>query len=294
MEPQAAKFSEFRSTCEAHTTQIPRLKIIIEQVDTAITTLTPKVETLPFFLKANVDFNLYALADLNKSLVGMLEGNRSCTVEALSRVASEQAVNLIYVIEGNSDERAKSLISHHVTEATRKTRLWLKFSEANKNNGSAQSAKQKLDHLLYWREQLDASHRFKGVKSWPSAIDRFADVGAEELYRTIFAASSDAIHGFPDDIFNSTILNYSPEEIRGDAFNAYVAEKHSFAVFLATYAIGLYVGAIHSLAIRLDAQSLAEELMGMAEVVNSMIATHESDHKKMESMLRSNVQSRSD
>ncbi|WP_027468489.1 DUF5677 domain-containing protein [Deefgea rivuli] len=271
------KISEVRNMCEAHLSQIPPLKIIVEQLDAAISILIPKMETLPFFLKANVDFNLYALADLNKSLVEMLESNRSCTVEALSRVASEQAVNLIYVIGGNADERAKSLISSYVTEATKKTLLWLKFSEAHKKNSSVQSARQKLEHLQYWREQFDLSLRFKGVKPWLSAFDRFSAVGAEELYRTVFASSSDAIHGFPDDIFNSTTLNYLPEVTREDAFKSYLAEKKSFAVFLTLCAIGLYVNAIHSLALKLEIPDLAEELMGKIEVVNSMITTHEND-----------------
>lgn len=281
---QTNKFSEFRTTYEAHTTQIPILKKLTLQVVKSIKTLSPEVQKLPFFLKENVDFNLYALADLNESLIKILEHNSLCSVEALSRVATEQAVSLIYVIDGDSDERAKSLISHYIAVSTKNARHWLEFADSHGLDGSVQSAKQKLQHLLYWEEQFGASQRFKGVEAWPKYVsDRFESIGAMELYHTIFAPSSDSIHGFPEDIFNSTILRYYPDEIRDDAFKSYLAEKRSFAIFLAAHSVGMFIEAMYRLALKIDAKDIAREFESMAETVNSVIATHENDHKKMKS-----------
>ncbi|MFZ2524742.1 MAG: DUF5677 domain-containing protein [Candidatus Ferrigenium altingense] len=282
MKKRTDKLSKFRTTYNAHKTQIPTLQRLTLQTNKVIGTLSPDVQKLPFFLRQNVDFNLYALADLNESLVKMLEANRTCSVEALARVATEQAVNLIYVIESESDDRAKSVISRHLAKSTENAECWLKFANLHGLDESTQSAKKKLQHLQYWKGLLDENQQLKSIETWPlSTKKRFSIVGLENLYHTIFSASSDAIHGFHEDIFNSTILHYYPDEIRDDAFGNYLVEKQSFAIFLAAYSVALYIQALYSLAIRVNAQDAGEKLKDMLEVANALISTHENDHKQM-------------
>ncbi len=72
----------------------------------------------------------------------------------------------------------------------------------------------------------------------------------------------------------------SMNEIRDDGFKGHLAEKQSFSIYLAAYSVALYIQALYSLTIRVDAHDIGERLKSMAEVVNSIIATHENDHKQ--------------
>lgn len=281
MKKRTGKISEFSSVYNAHKAQIPALRKLTSQALEITDILSKNISKLPFFLRENVDFNLYALADLNESIVQILETNRTCSAEALSRVAIEQAVNLIYTIECTTDDRAKSLISYHLAKSTKDADNWLQFAKSQGLEESVKSAQRKIQHLKSCKDMLDVNRQLSSNEEWPRSVKkRFDLIGIESLYHTIFSASSDAIHGFHEDIFNSTILQCTPNEIRDDAFRGYLAEKRSFSVYLSVYSVALYIQALYDLAIKVEAQDIAEELKSMVTVVNSMITTHENDHKQ--------------
>ena len=181
-----------------------------------------------------------------------------------------------------TDERAKALITHYLTKSMENAKRWRAFSESNGLDESIQSAKRKIDHLQSWKERFNSGAQAAKIDTWPSSANqRFREVGIEELYHTIYSSSSDSIHGFKEDIFNSTILQYYPDAIRDEAFKGYVAEKQSFAVFLSAQSVSLLIQALYNLALKVDARASGEKLKSMIETVNAVIASHENDHKQM-------------
>jgi hypothetical protein len=281
MQSKRHSFWDVRGVFDHHVTHIPVLRQLVSDLRQIADKLSPKANVLPQFSRVNVNFSLYALRDLNESLVEALERDRVCSVEALSRVAIEKAVNLMYVVDDENDERAKSLLLHYLSISKRNAKSWLKHSLEKKRATAIEAGQKKLKALNYWVNRFGPANQFGNLSAWPNAADRFKAVGAESFYRTAFATASDAIHGFSEDIFNLTVFSSIKAEEQDEAFKAYFAEKRSFAVYLAATCLGLFLEALYRLAVKLQDVDSAEELLRMVSTVNSIIVQHDEDNRIM-------------
>ncbi|MFM4732126.1 hypothetical protein [Aeromonas salmonicida] len=91
-----------------------------------------------------VQYNYYLerISELNFSLQNSLTLGKYATVEALSRVALESSVNLMYLLGEKENERAMGLLTGHIRKNLYKAKKWNEHSVTQKNEiGIKQSEK---------------------------------------------------------------------------------------------------------------------------------------------------------
>ena len=117
----------------------------------------------------------------------------------------------------------------------------------------------------------------KTVKGWPDACSRFRDAGYEHFYHILFAPASDSIHGFSNDIFNRFLGEALPvsEEERNEYFEGQLAEKISFAYYLATHSILFFCAAASHIAERAEDEEASEKLHIIGKTLETMLVEHE-------------------
>jgi hypothetical protein len=226
--------------------------------------------------KIQVQTILEILDDLNNCLLISLSNQLYSSVEALSRVALENTINLIFIAEGDDDKRAKSLLNSYATTSKVRAEQWynytVKVSDLEGRSRAGRLISYIDEHIKVF---LSPFRNDKEVKGWSSARSRFEAVGLEHLYHILYAPSCNSIHSFSEDIYNVTFAENTPEILREEAFNAILAEKISFAYYLATNAVFLYAEAVYRLAIRLERSKVEVKILEVKEGLWQLVMEHE-------------------
>lgn len=229
---------------------------------------------LPFLIKIQAQSLLEILEDLNSSLISSLSKGLYSSVEALSRVAIENAINVMYICGEDDTFRAKSLLKSYVTSSRERGEKWLKYSVIERDSVAEDRANTFLETLKTAKTFLTFFND-PNVKGWPDARARFRAVGIENLYHVLFAPSSNAVHGFSEDVYNLMYVEFVPVQFRQKMFNSYNAEKTSFAYYLATNAILLYCEAVFKLSLKMENEDVAGKLFDVREKLFKLISEHE-------------------
>lgn len=226
-------------------------------------------------LKKQCDYLLQSVAELNQGIILCLESKLYSSVESLSRIAIEHAVNLIYIVEGEEHQRAKSLLKHYVIDTKKRAERWLVYSTKHDDEKATAKAELKLEYIKEISE-LNPSLIKKDVKGWPDARARFRETGLESLYHVLFSSASDSVHSLSEDIFNLTIIENFPESAKDSGLIGFISEKTSFAFYLATNSLGLFAEAAARLASRMEDELVLEKLIEVSPEINLLVAEHES------------------
>ena len=238
-------------------------------------------------LKSQCEYFLFSISEITKSLMLSLENNCYSSAEALARISVEYSINLIYVVEGEGHDRAKSLLKNYLLESKRKTDKWKSYVASEGNEKSVEMANSKLDYL----DALQSLHPElvdKNIKGWPDARTRFEKVGLESLYHTIFASASDSVHSLSEDAFNIMIVESGPEEAKKAAADAVFAEKRSFAFYLASWAILCFAEAAARLASEMGESQTGERIEQVTSKVGKLIEEHEALSEKYHGLVTNN------
>lgn len=229
---------------------------------------------LPFILKVEVDTLLEIVADLNRSLLLSLKNSLFSSVEALSRVALENTVNLIYICEDDESKRSDALLKSYLLTSQTRAQKWLDFAVLIKDEISESRARVFFEHLKRVKNFLPLFKDPK-TKGWPDARARFKAVGLEKLYHILYAPTCNSIHSFSEDIYNQMLVEHSLPEYTEALFDSVRAEKSSFAHYLATNAMIFYVEAIVRIANKLNNQLVENNMISIKGQLMELIDEHE-------------------
>lgn len=260
-----------------HKNHLTTLSTCLEEVTKGARALhVERDNPLPFILKVQAQTLLEILDDLNSSLVASLSKGFYSSVEALSRVALENTINLIYIFEDDEVLRAKSLLNSYLTTSKKRAEKWLDYAVNVKDVEGEQRARTFIQHLKdNIKTFLSPFRKDPKIKGWPDARARFKAVGLENLYHILYAPSCNSVHSFSEDIYNFTYAEYTPPVVRAEIFNGMMAEKTSFAYYLATNAVLLYSEAIQRLAVRFENEEIEKDVFGEKQKLWRLITEHE-------------------
>lgn len=230
-------------------------------------------DKLSFILKVEVDTLLEIVADLNGSLLLSLKNCLYSSVEALSRVAMENTVNLIYISEDSN--RGDALLKSYLLTSQARAQKWLDFAIIVKDDASESRARIFFEHLKRVKKFLPLFKDPK-VKGWPDARARFKAVGLEKLYHILYAPTCNSVHSFSEDIYNQMLVEHSLPEFTEALLDSVKAEKTSFAYYLATNAIIFYVEALERLAVKFNNKLIEEKASDIKDTLLRLIGEHES------------------
>lgn len=228
--------------------------------------------------KLQIQYILKAIAEINKCIVASLKWQCFTVSEALSRIAIEHSVNLMFVLDGEEHDRSKSFLKHYIVKSKEKAQKWLDYSNKSNDHGAIEAAKSKISYL----EILSNNNKGlvgKDVKGWKDARQRFAEVGVEKLYHVLFASSSDSIHSLSEDIFNLTIIETQHESMGRIAYKGFLAEKLSFAYYLSANSLSFFAEALHRLACYMGENAIANEAVVTGEKLVKVIKEHNETEK---------------
>jgi len=195
-----------------------------------------------------------AYQHITGSLILYLVGlNSSC--EALSRVAFESSVNVLYILkDSNRMERIIYHFSSYVVSERKQNQNW---SESIANLNAQDQIPQKRG-IAQKSEYLDMVENFlTGVanelglsyppqKSPKSAYDKFEELGRKTAYRTLYAAMSSQIHNDAEDLLASFLLsalNYTDEEQGSEFRRKLTKETENFSRLMLYSSLQYYLEA---------------------------------------------------
>ncbi len=216
------------------------------------------------------------ISDLNRGILQCLKIESYSGAETLSRTSLENSINLIIFSKNKTSAKPKSIIVHYLKTSKIRAQKWLRYARENNDTESIKRSSefsQWLDSLRGLFGDLET----KEVKGWPDAYSRFKEAGYEHFYHILFAPASDSTHGFSNDIFNRFFGELLPvnETERQQLFDGQLAEKISFAYYLATFSILFYCAAASHIAERAENEEASKKIDTIAKCLQAMITEHE-------------------
>ncbi len=215
----------------------------------------------------NVDVTLYAL-----------KSHAYSTAEALSRVAIEHSVNLIYLLSENTKERGISFIKSYLERTEKASSQWQRLAADQGDETGEAIASQKAETCRFYQKLFIINPGLEHIPGWPVKIfDLFKSVGLEGSYRTIYASGSNSVHSLSEDIFNIYLNNHPglPREV--DMNEASEVERMSFAVFLSMSAVYFFNLAIVALAVKMEDEVAAKRIVQAREEIEALLSQHHED-----------------
>jgi hypothetical protein len=217
--------------------------------------------------------SLQAISEVTEAAVTVLTSGCWTAAEALSRIAIEHSVNMIYVLADSDGGRVRSLLKYYIDDSIRRANNWLKSSEQKNHANGIEAAQLKLHYL---QELKISNDSWYGVaKGWPDARRRFEETGLGHQYHVLFATASDSVHGLAEDVFNLVAVNKLPEGVQSEGKDAISAERASFAVYLVTNSLLFYCEAVHYLADALGDVAAMEAVKRVGAKLRTVIDEHE-------------------
>jgi hypothetical protein len=264
---------------EAHKDQLGVLKDCQRDIYRVLKTIDLKAAgEYKFISKVACYVMAENIDDINHGMLQSLEINCYSAVESLARVSIENSINLMYVIKDRDSLKPRSLIKSYLTSSSKRAVHWLNYAKTIDDAKYLERAKIFSDHMENITGIFKDINNSDAFPHWPDARSRFRSVGLEAFYHILFAPTSDSIHGFSEDIFNSLLIDLSPNEIdvKYALLKAQKAEKLSLAYYLTTNAVLFFCDAAHRICCRSECETEAAELDKVAIKLNNVIAVHES------------------
>ncbi|KWU52555.1 DUF5677 domain-containing protein [Pseudomonas palleroniana] len=260
-----------------HKRHLPALEQLQEKIDEVLHSVNLD-EAGAFKLVSKVCCYTTAdiISDLNIAILQSLRIGSYSAAEALSRSSLENSINLILFSKDTTSSRPKSILLNHLKTSKIRARKWHRYA-IESNNAESIERSRDFEHSLDIMGNLFGDLDSKSVKGWPDAYSRFKDAGYEHFYHILFAPASDSIHGFSNDIFNRFLGEKLPvsEEERSDYFEGQLAEKNSFAYYLATNCILFFCAAASHIAERAEDEKASEKFHIMGKALEAMLMEHE-------------------
>ena len=260
-----------------HKRHLPELEKLQYQIDEILHGISlDEAGSFKFISKVCCYTTADIIADLNIAIIQSLKIGSYSAAEALSRSSLENSINLILFSQDPTTSRPKSILLNYLKTSKVRAHKWHRYAKESNNVESIERAsnfEQSLDVMKSLFGDLDP----KTVKGWPDAYSRFRDAGFEHFYHILFAPASDSIHGFSNDIFNRFLGEKLPvsEEERTEYFEGQLAEKISFAYYLATNSILFFCVAASHIADRAENEDASEKFQIIGKVLGVMIEEHE-------------------
>lgn len=260
-----------------HKRHLPALEQLQYQIDEVLHSVSlDEAGSFKFVSKVCCYTTADIISDLNLAILKSLKIGSYSAAEALSRSSLENSINLILFSKDPTSSRPKSILLNHLKTSKFRARKWHRYAkESNNVESIARSSdfEQSLDIMANLFGDLDP----KIVKGWPDAYSRFRDAGYEHFYHILFAPASDSIHGFSNDIFNRVLGEALPisEEERNEYFEGQLAEKISFAYYLATHSILFFCAAASHIAERAEDEEASEKFHIIGKALETMLMEHE-------------------
>jgi len=180
-----------------------------------------------------------ALTETNEAIILLLKSNLFNASDPLARVALEHSINLIYILNGDSNERSKELLKNYIDTTLISSKQWHNFAKNNGNENAINISKQKVDYLLDLKEGY--SNLYDGTcKDWPKTYKRFIECGHESAYRTLFSMNSDSIHSLSEDVYNFSTISTYPKGVQSLIHEYFHASNASLSVYHGIHSIHYY------------------------------------------------------
>ncbi|MFJ7106179.1 DUF5677 domain-containing protein [Pseudomonas sp. NPDC098740] len=260
-----------------HKRHLPELEKLQYQIDEVLHSISLD-EAGDFMLASKVCCYTTAdiIADLNIAILQSLKIGSFSAAEALSRSSLENSINLILFSQDPTTSRPKSILLNYFKTSKIRAQKWHRYAKESNNAESIERSsdfEQSLDIIKGLFGDLDP----KTIKGWPDAYSRFRDAGFEHFYHILFAPASDSIHGFSNDIFNRIFAEKLPlsEEERKEFVEGQLAEKISFAYYLATHSVLFFCVAASSIADRAENEEASAKFQIIGKALEVMIMEHE-------------------
>ena len=154
----------------------------------------------------------------NSSLILLISGNIA-SGEVVARSVMEGAVDVRYILNGDSRERCAQYLSSYVAKEREQCDKWersleiLDESERAVHEMGLAQKRAVLDNydvgLSSVSSEIGAPH--DPSAKWPSVFERFKDVGQEVSYRTQYAALCIESHNAAEDLLNQLLAANSSD-----------------------------------------------------------------------------------
>ncbi|NVZ20640.1 hypothetical protein HX794_13450 [Pseudomonas costantinii] len=272
------RINDYAQKHEAHKEQLGVLRECQRQIYRVLKTIDLKAAgEYKFISKVACYVMAENIDEINHGMLKCLEINCFSAVESLARVSIESSINLMYVTKDKDSLKPRSLIKSYLASSAKRAANWLNYAKTIDDAKYLERAK------LFSAHVESVSGIFKDINNsdafphWPDARSRFRSVGLEAFYHILFAPTSDSIHGFSEDIFNSLLIDLSPNEldVKYALLRAQKAEKLSMAYYLTTNAVLFFCDAAHRVCCRSQCEAEAAELDGVVIKLNGIVAVHE-------------------
>lgn len=277
MEEIKSKQEKFIKEHGDHKSHLPRLRIFYKQLRELANRLNisnnPGIK--PRIKSISCAHLLSSLEEMNRGILNNLETGLYSVVEALSRVAIEHSVNLIYLVEDPGHTRSVSLLKHHLDGSRKRALRWKEYAENTNMENDVHIAKEKLasieNQYLCLSDVLDET-----IPSWPINVrERFSLAGLEYSYHVLFSSASDSVHSLSEDIFNLTFVEtIALEKDRANMALGLTAEKMSFAIYLAANAICFYGEAIMRIARCVEDLEIQKDIRLVGTKLQAILSEH--------------------
>lgn len=219
-----------------------------------------------------------AISEINGSLIISLKVGAYSSVEALARVSIENTANLIYIMSDETGCRSSSFLYKYLDSTAKTAKFWHDYCIASKNGIAAEIATQKINNLKEMKLQFKWKHDLNTGK-WPkSSFEIFKNIGAQEIYQTIYSTTSDSIHSFSEDCYNLA-HNILTSDLFSPTQNALlekvrIVEKASFAIFCAAQSLHLFCQVTQHLAHRIENDTFNQSLKDSISVLENILKEH--------------------
>lgn len=259
-----------------HQRHLPVLQQLQKQISKALSSVDlDKCGDLKFVSKVCCLTISRVIDDLNRAILQSLEIGSYSAAESLSRTSLENSINLILFSEDKTNSRPKSMLLHYFKTSKSRANKWHRYGKDNDDLLSVSRALEFKNSLAITKGLFDELD--ENSEDWPSAYKRFKDAEYESAYHILFMSASDSIHGFSNDIFNNVLGETLPldEAEKTAYFEGQLAEKISFAYYLATSSILFYCAAASHIAFIADDAEVRDKLQIISKALENMLAEHE-------------------
>lgn len=197
---------------------------------------------------------LQRVYDYADSALFLLLCNQLPGSEITARTTAEAAINLMYILDKDTDERLMTYLADYYYREIEELSRWEKAAKALTDKHELQTHLDAIKNKRAAINTLPEVFREIGTVKFPKSkvefppiSKRFKELGREIEYRTIFAALSSQVHNAPEDLINR-ILAGAASTIHGtDIFKTITEQQRlGFAKMLTFRAIGYYIEAINS------------------------------------------------
>jgi len=151
--------------------------------------------------------------------------------EVIARTTLESAVNVIYILSGDRNERLSSYFREYIIDGGKQVEKWLEQAATRpepERSAHVKAATQKMEDLAALSAQTDMICKAFGfeeldlIPRWPNVYTRFVAIGKVIDYRTVYHALCAETHNDAEDLLLHFLarLTHSDEILESAALKA--------------------------------------------------------------------------